>query len=769
MIRIDDKYRMKIKAKWWIIFVVALLVTGIGIWILRNANIVETIKKETAKILVYEYIPNQNVNLETCLAVMQKDSIYADFRKSFRFHYQTVAVATFPDSSRLVLISEPPPYFEIDSLKTIFQKFTHSVENQFHKIGYDGYITDILIIIGNATQENMQNLLKRLSKELYLSDYKPQICLLPTTSPRIYFSEQNLDYQISLYEFNEWFLENEETFIRLEDTTKKETVKSILEYQKHGVWFSEQPGFVAWAIAKNSDLKEQQQYIRQFTLDADLILGALADSATLVIIGREREASLQTLPPLNVESILLLASITEKELSQSLDVNDFLAGKMANGKDWCPTYLSKELENTEFGHLMTITDILLKNWSENGTIQEAYYRYPRPPHYPFDKPLFKKLGLNELVYNWNTANAMYAIDLKDVTIYTLNRTGSLPVSYFNSQERSVSVGSRFENQAYHYFATCGNTDLARVVQYTALYQLFIDNKIHYSEDVYTEYPNNKPFLLLNPVKNMLNIFKNLTDKQIDYLIDTLTKIQFHEYIAKQVDEQLDANEKQSQFVYSADIRQQIHQNVQKDTKQQLFNDFSNVKTMLNSLSEDNFTQLTRFLAYPRGCQVRSQADYNIYLKAKICNRLMRSVGKNHLPLLGVDLEEVKNFFVNHLANSSAKYLKTPSVIITFNDFLTTGGHNLSSKISRVKSLTNYKKNHYISPTPQEPTNKQPIVETSSDKTPETSPSKNSPQVGNFAKPSLSNVKTTPSPNTAKQAIRSRGAVISTAPRVQRGL
>ncbi|HRR04650.1 MAG TPA: hypothetical protein P5215_05170, partial [Bacteroidales bacterium] len=115
--------------------------------------------------------------------------------------------------------------------------------------------------------------------------------------------------------------------------------------------------------------------------------------------------------------------------------------------------MSNELENTELGDLLTLTDIILKDWSESGTIKENYYRYPHPSYYPFDKPLFKKLGLNELVYNWNTNDAMYAIDYDSVTIYTLNRTGSLPVSYFNSQERSYSIGAKYENRAYHYFAT----------------------------------------------------------------------------------------------------------------------------------------------------------------------------------------------------------------------------------------------------------------------------------------------------------------------------
>ena len=259
---------------------------------------------------------------------------------------------------------------------------------------------------------------------------------LPAEEKRHYFAKENIDYQITLEEFNTWFMEEGEGFIRLDDTNTVLTISDIFAKKARGVFFSQQPGFVAWALAKNADLLEYEEYghlarvavdghlarvavdeqgarvavdgqgarvavdgqdartpfdgqdartpfdgqdarapIRQFTLDADLILGALADSSTLVIIGRERQSPLYELPPLQIESILLLASTTEKELSQSLDINDLMAGKMNNGRDWCPTYLSRELENTEFGDLMTITDVLLKDWSERGTIQEGYYRY----------------------------------------------------------------------------------------------------------------------------------------------------------------------------------------------------------------------------------------------------------------------------------------------------------------------------------------------------------------------------------------------------------
>jgi len=651
----------------------------------------DTLRKQTAHMLKTEFIPNQNRVLEDCEVFLQKDSIYTDFRSKYKFQFQTIGVATFADSSRLIIISEPPPYFEIDTIKSVLSKFTHFGETKNHKFGYDGFVTDILISMVNATDENVQNIVKQLSKELYLSDYKPIAIPLPAENNRVYFSEENLDYQISLYEFNEWFLVNNELFIQLQDTNTLYSVSSFFENKKTGVFFSQLPGFVAWALPKKADIANYIHDIRQFTLDADLILGALADTAMLVIIGREREAPLYELPPLYVETILLLASITEKELSQSLDVNDFLAGKMKNGRDWCPTYLSKELEHTEFGNLLTLTDILLKDWSESGTVQEYNFKYPKPNYYPFRRPLFRLLGLNELVYNWNTANAMYAIDLPEATIYTLNRTGSLPVSYFNSQERAQSVGRQYERQAYHYFANLGNTDLARVVQYTALYQLFIDNEITYSGTLENNFPKNKPYLLLNPTKNLLNLLKNIENERITSVSDSASKRMFTLYQKEKVMEQIRQNETQYNYKYEESEIQRILERVKKDNKERLNNDFSSVRSLLQHLSEEQFHSLAKQLAYPRGQRVHDQNTYQTFLRTKKLTQLLHSFGKNNLDLLGLDLNSIKNFFVNNLSNSSSKFLKTPSIIVTFNDMVTTGGHNLSSKISRVNTMQNYKR------------------------------------------------------------------------------
>ena len=748
----------------WLVAVLAII--GVCVLMVARSSVGEMVKRESARVFDYEYIPSQNINIDGTEAAKGADSIYTDFRKKFRFHYQGIGMASFADSSRMILLSDLPPHFETDSVAPIFSEFTYRKELRRHPIGYDGYTTDLVILLGNATRENCDRLIKRLSKELFFSDYKPVVMTLPTEEKRQYFAKESVDYQITLEEFNSWFIEDKEGFIHLDDTATALSVPDMFDSRARGVYFSRQPGFVAWAIAKDTDIAPQIKDIRQFTLDADLILGALADSSTLVIIGRERQSPLHELPPLQVESILLLASTTEKELSQSLDINDLMAGKMVNGRDWCPTYLSRELENTEFGDLMTITDVLLKDWSERGTIQEGYYRYPEPGYYPFDKPLFRKLGLNELVYNWNTAGAMYAIDRDGYTIYTLGRTGSLPVSYFNSQERSQSIGYRYEAQAYHYFATLGCTDLARVVQYTALYQLFIDNNISYSGNTYSS-PNKKAFLLYKPTTELLNKIRNFSGEEIALLADSLAQRSFHSYQREQVDKQLRENEQQHNFSYSDENRDRIYQDVHRNTQAGISRSINEVKGMLNGLSEEQFKKLARYLSYPRGVTIKDQDSYNTYLRARRVNQLMREMGKNNLELIGMDLGNVKNWYAGSLSGYSGRYMKTSSLIVTYNDLLTTGGHNLSSRISRVNSMSNYKRTRNYTPTDYErPATTEPVAT-------DAKPSTTKPT---GSKPSTTSAKKKPS-NSSNQAVkqssnhnvRSRSSVISSAPRKTRGL
>ena len=170
--------------------VICGILLAIGVFVLfgRHTKVAESIKQQTAVLLKKEYIPNQNVNLESTMAFQRLDSVYDAFRHDFRMHYQTIATATFPDSSRIILIAEPAPFFEPDSLESICSRFTHQTTQRNFKIGYDGYVTDMAVVLGNATTENLDNLVAKISQQLYLSDYKPNAIDLLGGDKRHYFT-----------------------------------------------------------------------------------------------------------------------------------------------------------------------------------------------------------------------------------------------------------------------------------------------------------------------------------------------------------------------------------------------------------------------------------------------------------------------------------------------------------------------------------------------------------------------------------------------------
>ena len=204
----------------------------------------------------------------------------------------------------------------------------------------------------------------------------------------------------------------------------------------------------------------------------------------------------------------------------------------------------------------------------------------------------------------------------------------------------------------------------------------------------------------------------------------------------------------------------------RNTKASISRSINEVKAMLNGLSEEQFKKLARYLSYPRGVKINDRDSYNTYLRARRVNQLMREMGKNNLDLIGVDLGKVKNWYTGCLSNYSGRYMKTPTLIVTYNDLLTTGGHNLSSRISRVNTMTNYKRTRNYTPTDYERASKPDVHTPSPDtKTSGKKPSTSSAPVKK--KTSSSSNQTTK--QSSKNNIRPRSAVISTAPRTKRGL
>lgn len=495
-----------------------------------------------------------------CQAAKNSTSIYNDFRTKYPFHFQTVGLAEYPDNSCLFLIAEPTPEVTEEGIRQVLSQFDYSLDIKKHQLGYDGYIKDVLIVVRSVSHGQTIQLEKKLHKLLYASDYKAERATLelPVKKGKAFFSKDNINYKISLAELHDWFITKNELFFDAQG--QRFGVKNLLNSTRSGVYLSDNPGFVAWVINKNDNLYQKKSDIRQFTLDSDLLLGAFSNSKKLIVIGRERQAgSLQEIQPLCIETILMLAAYQNPSLSQSLDMNDVLAGRVqSRNYDWCPTYLSDILENTEYGDLLTINDVLLKGWSESGKLQFFDVKYPSPKTYPFKKPLSDQVlgpdGQKCIVYNWNTTDVVYSMRMSDYSIYALSNTGSLPISYFNDQSSNVSLGESYEKIAYKYFAEINNTDLARAVQYSFLYSVFYDNDIYAHTTYLTKKaPSIKPYLLESKVRTLLDNIKNSSPSEIVNIAHTIAVIS----VQDQLKDYIDSESKKARKDFEKEIQKEI--------------------------------------------------------------------------------------------------------------------------------------------------------------------------------------------------------------------
>jgi hypothetical protein len=298
----------------------------------------------------------------------------------------------------------------------------------------------------------------------------------------------------------------------------------LLQRGGAGVFFSRTPGIVAWIIPRTRDLSEYKTEARQFSLDSDLILGAVGEGEMVAILGRERVAPVSVLPPLRTETILLLASVHDEELAQSYERNNFAAGKFDDEKnlDWAPIFLSNELIDTEFGSLLDITDQLLKGWSQHGDVTYENFPYPKPVVWPFPKPLDQMVKVDSITFNWNTKGAAYRID-GDESILAINRTGALPVSYMAEGEASSVEATRqlgkHEITAYDYFATLHDPNLARVVQYATLYQVIRRFRLHATAPQPIAPSNHEP--LRGEIQRILNTFASIDVTNLEATMDKL--------------------------------------------------------------------------------------------------------------------------------------------------------------------------------------------------------------------------------------------------------
>ena len=466
-----------------------------------------------------------------------------------------------------------------------------------------------------------------------------------------------LDIQVSINDLRHWY-----QHLKFLDGAG---VPKSLELLEAGVYLSHQPGLVVWVTGKQI-VSDRKSEIRKFAVDSDIILGAHSTGDRLIIFGRERVLPIEILPPLRTEMILTLAATSKSELAQSYERTLYSAGPSHAGWDWAPIYLSPELLDSEYGSLLNIADQMLKGWSLDGNVE--YYNFPisSPFRYPFDKPLVLQLKADRLLFNWNTKGFGLVSKSEAGSTYGVTRTGALPVIYrpdnndglFQNKETKDA-----EEHAYSYYSTLNHPILARTVQYTTLFQIFTANEI--STDRVPVWPEWRQAEGLKEIAlKVLKTLRTVTDEKAD---NTSKKI------LEDLEERLqDLEQNEELSLPDSDVLAKELKALSKQYSE--FFDEHGVKGE-NAVADA--------LARTRDSNSRNR-DFR-KLEAELMAFKLRE-SPLHLKLC--DARKLQKIFSALKPSSENSWIFTPTVVWSRslgNIATFSGGHNLSSKITRIRS------------------------------------------------------------------------------------
>lgn len=403
---------------------------------------------------------------------------WAKLRLNYPFHLQAVALSPrFGSGCRALIVAEPPPRITLGAIHDLAPELV-SGEPRRHIIGYDGWTQDIVVTLPPLPDGELAELIARLHGLLFGTTYRMTTLDTSQPAPGYRPAAAPLDLAIAPGELHRWLLRQSAVFTPLHGG-EPASLKALLGSSEPDVYVSDASGLVAWVIPRRADIAEMTALVRQFALESDVIVGAVASSRAVAVLARQRAIDPRVLPPLRFETVSLLAALHDRDqLAQSYERTNPLASRFDGTRDWAPIYLSPELRDTEYGSLLDLADQYLKSWSNNGKTQYVNFSVPSPAAWPFPAPVFKVANASRFRYNWNTANVGAVVGLDDIDVFWLRRTGALNVSYFPDEDElalpstpSSSVQA-LEDTAYRFFVQTQTPILARVVQYNTLYQIF---------------------------------------------------------------------------------------------------------------------------------------------------------------------------------------------------------------------------------------------------------------------------------------------------------
>lgn len=619
--------------------------------------------------------------LETALVARNEpsetavDNLWRGYRETFPFHSQVIALSEpATDGSRTLIISEPPPHVSLgDILTTIGTDLllNHQIKKQ--RIGYDGWVKDVAIAI-RGNDDALQAMLSRLNQRLFFTSYKSYTLRLPV---RIRAKTLDLNLTITPAELNQWVIREAEQFFPVEGGTA-ETFSSLSRQESAGVYVSHKRGLIGWWIPKKRNLYECQVSARQFAVDADLIVGALANDFGVFVVGREREIPVDILPPLRFETLALLADVQDGQqgmLAQSYERNHAFAGRIGEGKDWAPILLSPELRDTEYGSLLNITDQLLKGWSNGGETKYENFPYSIPARYPFAKPLFTELGIGagtgSLTYNWNTKGVGFTVNFGPVTFLALNRTGALPVSYIpEGTGRAANDVAAAEDTGYTYFSSLGDPNLARVVQYAALYQIFSAFDVaHSNKPIPTDsYPDQ---LLESMTTDLTNSLKTASDGELENIAKQLVpslRLALDDLISKQAQAELEN--------YKKEINQVLVSKGYRPGTKEYADKFDYVLSEAKKEQEENVQQHLAKLIKEQLVEAKLDPSSRDKKEDGLSSEILSRYAQ---------LKQMPERYSAIIDQRATGWVHTPVVVVSWNrERSFVGGHNLDARVSKIK-------------------------------------------------------------------------------------
>jgi len=400
--------------------------------------------------------------------------------------------------------SEPPPAYDRAGYEAVYQATFRGFESfntRSGRLGFNGSYTDIVATMdyGFAGEDALRELeadLRALSQEIYGTSYGARFLRLGDLERNPVAPMAGAPIAVSAAEVYAWLYDSDLIFASPE--TGVSGSLDQIRRQRTGRYLSSDGSLVLLIIDRNASLEfSDVGHIRHFVLDTDLIVGGVIDKTLELtyVVGRTRQMDWFDFPPLRVEDVLNLIGQKNGDLAQSYDRTTPGAGRVThdgNEQDWAPSFLSRELIDTEFGSLLNEADAILKSQSLGDTISYVGFDIDgiqNPPDDTEEWPrgvwdrLNAEINLTSLIFNFNTIGSghWYAAN-GEVDVYAPNQTGSYSVTYspFTAGETSLSpelkpeadLIAEAEREYDAWFNDSGNVTLARAVQYTSLFQIF---------------------------------------------------------------------------------------------------------------------------------------------------------------------------------------------------------------------------------------------------------------------------------------------------------